>query len=48
MGKRVVIVGGVAAGMKTAAAGCRSRNYRAGTRTAAELWRLRFPVFYQR
>ena len=51
MSKRVVIVGGVAAGMKTAAlaqAGCRSRDYRAGTRTAAELWRMRLPVFYQR
>ena len=47
MGKRVVIVGGVAAGMKTQA-GCRSRDYRAGTRTATELWRLRLPVFYQR
>ena len=49
MSKRVVIVGGVAAGMKTALAqaGCRSRDYRAGTRTATELWRLRLPVFYQ-
>ena len=49
MSKRVVIVGGVAAGMKTAAqTGCRSRDYSAGTRTAAELRRLRLPVFYQR
>ena len=51
MSKRVVIVGGVAAGMKTAAlaqARCRSRDYRAGTRTAAELRCLRLSVFYQR
>ena len=43
MGKRVVIVGGA-----LAQAGCRSRDYRAGTRTATELWRMRLPVFYQR
>lgn len=52
MSKRVVIVGGVAAGMKTAA---RLRRLDAEAEIIVlergpqlSLWRLRLPVFYQR
>ena len=54
MSKRVVIVGGVAAGMKTAAASVSRQTEQLKSArlshftTAAELWRMRLSVFYQR